>query len=341
MDTTRFLTLIKEGLMIDVRSPKEFEQGHIPNAINIPLLSDEERHEVGMIYTHASAEKAFIRGLELVGPKLAYFYSRIKELSANNGTTGLPLGIYCWRGGMRSNHMANLLRMWGYEVYVLKGGYKAYRKAFCDLLDTYSWQFRLLGGFTGCGKTEVLAWLAEKGEQVIDLEAIAGHKGSVFGHLGMRGQPTSEMVENHLHHLLRSFNPAKPVWIEAESCRIGNVQLPDSFFNRMKQAPLYLYEIPFENRIERLCREYGGFDKEDLATAFRKIERRLGLERTRQALSALDSGDLKSAAAIALVYYDRSYEYSLKEQQNSHVYALRMDMDDPEKGAQNLIEFVN
>lgn len=339
MQTDEFIKRMETGILIDVRSPKEFKQGHIPGAINMPLLEDDERSEIGTLYTKQSAETAILRGLELVGPKLASFYKKIQALQFHKEKKAI--GVYCWRGGVRSNNMAALIRMWGYDVFVLEGGYKAYRKSMEDLLTHHSWNFRLLGGFTGCGKTDVLRQLVSLNEQVIDLEALANHKGSAFGHLGMSEQPSSEMFENNIHAILRTMNPEKPVWVEAESCRIGHVQIPDLFFNRMKQAPLYFYEIPYEKRIDRLCREYGSYAKPDLIDAFCKIMRRLGGDRTQDAIRAIESGQLKDAVSIALAYYDRSYEKSLSDQGNPAVYKISMHDDDPKGGAHRLVSFQN
>lgn len=340
MQTDEFIIQMKTGILIDVRSPKEFKQGHIPGAINMPLLEDDERSEVGTLYTKQSAETAILRGLELVGPKLASFYKKIQELQLHHKEKRL-IGVYCWRGGMRSNNMAALIRMWGYEVLVLEGGYKAYRKSMVDLLALHRWNFRLLGGFTGCGKTDVLRVLVDMNEQVIDLEALANHKGSAFGHLGMAEQPSSEMFENNIHAILRTMDPEKPIWIEAESCRIGHVQIPDLFFNQMKKAPLYFYEIPYGKRIDRLCREYGSFAQPALIDAFYKIMRRLGGDRTQEAIRAIESGQLKEAVSIALAYYDKSYEKSLNDQGNPAVYTISMDDDDPKRGAKRLVSFQN
>lgn len=340
MQPNIFIEQMNRAILIDVRSPGEYRQGHIPGAVNVPLLDDDERKEIGTLYVQKSRQEAVERALVIVGPKLAAFNEEFKRIrKAQETNADLPFGVYCWRGGMRSNSMVWLMRTCGYEAFILDGGYKAFRNEQIRLLCNYSWRFRLLGGMTGCGKTEVLHFLRMKGEQVIDLESLASHRGSAFGHLGLEEQPTSEMFENLLCKVLLTLNPSKPVWIEAESCRIGKVQIPEWFFTRMKNAPLFIYEIPYEQRVERLYREYGSFPHSCLIRGFEKITRRLGSERTREAIEAIGRNDLKKAAAIALAYYDKSYKKSLKDQGNPIVYKVTIADDDPKTGADSLLSF--
>ncbi|MGE4332621.1 MAG: tRNA 2-selenouridine(34) synthase MnmH, partial [Macellibacteroides sp.] len=186
-----FLEQSKTGIMIDVRSPSEFEAGHIPGARNLPLFSDNERAEIGTRYVQYGKDNAVERGLEIVGPKLAGF---VKQ--ARLWADGTPIYMYCWRGGMRSGSMAWLFRTAGLTTYLLSGGYKAYRNSFAQLLEAHPWQLLILGGPTGCGKTEVLHQLQRMEQQVIDLEGLAHHKGSAFGSLGETAQPSTEQFTN-------------------------------------------------------------------------------------------------------------------------------------------------
>src|SRR5688572_7713033 len=210
----RFLDLAKQYPVIDVRSPAEYNHAHIPGAINIPLFTDEERKIVGTTYKQKSREEAIKVGLEFFAPKMKKMVEEVESvvrssetgthlsdrLSTNNSRLPTPdsrLLIYCWRGGMRSAGVAWLMDLYGFKVYTLAGGYKKFRNY---VLDTFKlpFNFKILSGYTGSGKTETLKALVEKGEKVIDLEKLACHKGSAFGNIGMPRQPTQEMFENLL-----------------------------------------------------------------------------------------------------------------------------------------------
>lgn len=337
---TDFLAESANGLLIDVRSPEEYRRGHLPGAQNLPLFTDQERSEIGTLYVQNSREEAIERGLELVGPKMIFFIRSVKQMLAERQfamDAKPPICLYCWRGGMRSNSMGWLLRMYGFSVFVLEGGYKSYRAGLAQLLQASSWKFRMLGGLTGCGKTDLLRQLTLRGKQVLDLEGLAEHRGSAFGHLGQSDQPSCEMFENRIHHCLRNFDPAQPVWVEAESQQIGRVHIPDVLFSKMQTAPLYLYEIPLAYRIRRLCQEYGHFEAEKLEMAFRKIEKRLGAERMRTAIGYVQNGRMDKAAEIALAYYDKSYSKSLSTQQNITIKKLIAETDDPDRNVHYLL----
>lgn len=303
-----FLSQAINGVLIDVRTPLEYEQGHIPEAVNIPIFNNDERAEVGTIYTKQSPEAAIERGLEIVGPKMARFVKEVRTLAKNK-----PLFLYCWRGGMRSASMAWLMRTAGMSAVILTGGYKSYRQGFKELIEGKSWEFIIIAGMTGSGKTDVLHALSEEGEQVLDLEGLANHKGSVFGHLGQKNQPSTETFVNRIHQAMNSFSPDRPVWLECESATIGAVTIPDFFFLKMKEGRIVYYEIPREERLKRLVSEYGVFSTELLESAFLRIKKRLGLENTKKAISLLNEDNLKDAASIALAYYDKSYSKSLAD----------------------------
>ncbi|HLG04366.1 MAG TPA: tRNA 2-selenouridine(34) synthase MnmH, partial [Bacteroidia bacterium] len=202
--------LAKKGVLpvIDVRSPGEFAHGHIPGAINLPLFSDEERAKVGTVYKKDGREQAILLGFELVGPKMADFSRKGMELAVAK-----RILVHCWRGGMRSGVVAWVFETVGLEVFTLQKGYKAYRNFVLKEFEK-PLNLRIVGGETGTGKTEILHALRKKGEQVIDLEAIAAHRGSAFGALGQPAQPTSEQFENDLHHAISELDPAKIIWIE-------------------------------------------------------------------------------------------------------------------------------
>ncbi len=288
--------------LLDVRTPEEYAQGHIPGAINFPLFRGEERAEVGVLYKQESPERALLRGLELVGPKLADFVRKAVVLAG-----GKPLALHCWRGGKRSASMAWLLELAGLEVVVLEGGYKAYRRRVLAALEEPVWSFLVLSGKTGSGKTAVLHQLEDLGAQVVDLEGLACHRGSAFGALGMPPQPTTEHFANLLYEELSKLDPSRPVWLENESRSIGRVFLPDGFWRSMLRSPKCVIDRPQEVRVRRLLQDYAGFSKEELRTAFLKIAKRLGGLRLKKALRAIEEGKLETAARLALEYYDKAY----------------------------------
>ncbi len=292
----------RQRLLLDVRTPAEYARGHIPGAINFPLFENEERAEVGTLYKQQSPQAALERGLELVGPKMAGFVRRARELAE-----GRPLTLHCWRGGKRSGSMAWLLELAGMNVSVIKGGYKAYRRKILAMLENPPWRLVMLSGKTGSGKTEVLRELKKRGAQVVDLEELANHRGSAFGALGMPAQPSTEHFANLLYEALAGMKPDQPVWVENESRSIGRVFLPEGFWHAMLRAPKFVLEVSDDARIRRLLRDYAVFSGEELYASFEKIARRLGGLRLKQAGEALRAGDYATAARIALAYYDKAY----------------------------------
>ncbi|WP_417154102.1 tRNA 2-selenouridine(34) synthase MnmH [Rikenella microfusus] len=326
-----FLDESRHGVLIDVRSPGEYRAGHIPGAESLPLFSDAERAEVGTIYTRVGRNEAVERGLEIVGPKMAGFVRTARTLAA-----GKTLYVYCWRGGMRSGSMAWLLRTAGMPAVVLEGGYRAYRRSFAGLLASKPWRMIVVGGFTGCGKSDVLRAMAEKGEQVLDLEALANHKGSVFGALGQQEQPTTEEFINRIHHVFRSLDPSRTVWVEGESQTIGHVTVPVELFRMMQAAPLVLFSLDRAARLRRLVAEYGGFPADELAGAFGKIAKRLG-DGYPRALQCLRAGRIEEAATVAMNYYDKCYTRSIGRENRSFTEFF-MPEDDPARAAELLIE---
>jgi tRNA 2-selenouridine synthase len=225
---------------------------------------------------------------------------------------GKDVYVYCWRGGMRSAAVAWLLDLYGFTVYTLAGGYKAFRN---HVLQTFEipFSFRILGGYTGSGKTEVLNQMEKEGAVTIDLEQLACHKGSAFGSFKMPPQPTQEMFENLLALELRKKYDTgghvtdQAIWLEDESQRIGNLNLPTPLWNTMRTAPLYFLEIPFEERLNHITEEYGACDREKLIEAVQRIRQRLGGLEAGNAISFLEEGRLREAFGILLQYYDKRY----------------------------------
>lgn len=314
-----FLQQSKTHLVLDVRSEGEFNYGHIPNAINLPLFNNDERKLVGTAYKKQSKNEAILLGLDLVGKKMADFIRFVQPLIKEQ-----KVFVHCWRGGMRSGSMAWLLNLFGYKVFVLQGGYKSYRH---HVLNTIAQRFSyiVLGGRTGSGKTEVLHELKKIGEQVIDLESLAHHKGSAFGALGQEPQPSTEEFENLLAEELKTFDATKKVWLEDESKTIGKVFLDLNFWNRIRLSSLYVIDLPIEVRVKKLVREYGNFSEEDLKTSFVKIVKRLGTEQCQKAIDAVEEKNFSTAANIALNYYDKAYDkgISLKETQAIFRFAFK------------------
>lgn len=330
-----FLKEAEKYPVVDVRTPSEFDQGHIPGAINMPIFSNEERAVVGTLYKKQGRNAAVLKGLEFVGPKMADFAREANRIAEDNKVL-----VHCWRGGMRSGSMAWLFRTVGLRATVLDGGYKAYRASFRKMLEEQEWRFIVIGGPTGGGKTEVLKELEKQGEQMLDLEGLANHKGSAFGALGEAEQPTSEQFENDIHARFQRYNPERIIWVEGESHSIGKVYIPDNLFEMLMKAPLVMYNIDRNLRVERLVRDYGCFDKELLVQSVLKIEKRLGGDRTREALKALEKSDYHTVADITLQYYDKGYAKSLAKR-NKPILVLEETTDEPEKVARKLIEEFN
>lgn len=301
----KFLELSKTEPIIDVRSPGEYEHAHIPGALSLPLFSNEERAEIGTIYKQRGRVKAVQRGLEIVGPKLGGFAKFALALKSDN------ILIHCWRGGMRSSSMAWLLEQVGIECSLLTGGYKSYRG---HVLKSFEKPLKivLLGGYTGSGKTDLIKLLKEQGEQVLDLEGLACHKGSAFGAIGQGDQPSGEYFENLLSLEVEALDGEKVVWIEDESRNVGKVFIPEALWSRMRQSPLVRVEASFETRMERLMRDYGCYPVDLLSASIKKIEKRLGYDKCKLALDACERGDIATAAQISLLYYDKAYGNQLE-----------------------------
>lgn len=249
--------------IIDVRSPAEFAEDHLPGAVNWPVLDDAERAEVGTIYTQVSTFEARKRGAALVSRNIA------RHLEAH--VAGLPRDwrplVYCWRGGQRSGSLSIVLAQIGFRTHQLQGGYKAFRALVRDELATLParLQWQVLGGRTGSGKTLLLQALAAQGAQVLDLEDLAAHRGSVLGGLPDRPQPSQKRFETLLWQALRGFDPARPVFVERESRRIGRLQLPESMLPALHGSPhQWRIDMPLDARVALLQGEYA-FLMTDLA----------------------------------------------------------------------------
>lgn len=266
-----FLAARTDRVVLDVRSPGEYAQGHIPGAVSFPLFDDLERARVGTVYKQQGKEEAMLLGLKIVGPKMEKFVRQARKLAPHR-----RLAVHCWRGGQRSGSMAWLFRQSGFDVVTLLGGYKNYRRHLLDAFEQIAFPMIVIGGQTGSGKTKVLRELQRLGEQIIDLEALAHHKGSAFGAIGELPQPTVEQFENDLFEAMIPLDPGRRVWLENESRSIGRVFVPEGFWRHFKASPLYNIEVPSECRIQNLVDDYTGFSSEELEEAFLRIEKKTG-----------------------------------------------------------------
>jgi len=309
--------------IIDVRSPSEYRSGHVPGAFNLVLFSDQERSEIGTIYKQQGKISAVNKGLEIVGPKMNRLVSEVEE---RFGT--LPdrkLVLYCWRGGMRSESVEWLLKLVGWEILRIKGGYKSWRRWVLEGLDRPR-PWIVLTGLTGSGKTDILRKLKEKEEQVIDLEKLAAHKGSSFGSLGEKDQPTVEHFENLLFYEILHLKSAETfTWIEDESRNIGKVILPEKLWFQLHHSPVIQLLASKEYRVRRLVKEYGIFPPTDLAQAILRLQKKLGGLCTQQLLQALEAHRLEEVAASLLDYYDKTYWTGFQRQQGNVVAKVEVD----------------
>ena len=303
--------------IIDVRSPNEYSQGHWPGAINIPLFSDTERDTIGKSYKKESRLKAIFIGLKVTLPKTTKLLELILDLTCKQDEGNKSLRIYCWRGGMRSSAFAWLARTIGIKTNLLKGGYKNYRKWVLNQFEI-DLPIRLIGGKTGTRKTDLLKYINNENIYVIDLEGTANHRGSSFGSLGLKKQPSTQQFENALAESISEFQKsnAMEIWIEAESPNLGKCRIPNSLYKKMKQAPILEIIKTKNERIDNLVNVYSQNSQNELKDAVERISRRLGPQRTKEALDAIEKKEWSKACNAMLDYYDRCYEYELAKTKN-------------------------
>jgi tRNA 2-selenouridine synthase len=331
-----FLNLSTSLPILDVRSPCEFNHAHIPGAYSIPLFSDEQRAVIGTTYVKESRQSAVDIGLNYFSERMKIIPGEIeniittlklKDVSSSSALGTGELLIHCWRGGMRSEAVAWLMNLYGYKVYLLSGGYKAFRKWVLSQFEM-NYSLKILGGFTGSGKTEVLKEMQRRGKSVINLEELANHKGSAFGALGEKPQPTHEMFENilgmelwrikknNINAIENTDNNTTEIWIEDESIHIGKVGIPQKFWELMRNSPLYFLEIPFDERLNYIVNTYGAFDKKELIECILKIQKRLGGLDAKNAIQFVSQNNMREGFAILLKYYDKQYSKSLQTRKN-------------------------
>jgi tRNA 2-selenouridine synthase len=313
--------------IIDVRSPSEFALDHIPGAINLPVLSDAQRAEVGTIYVQQSRLLARRIGAAHVARNIA---DHLEGGLADKPGAYAPL-IYCWRGGQRSNAMATVLDQVGWRVSLVKGGYKTWRREVTAALYDAEPDLRLvlLDGNTGSGKTEILARLGDMGLQILDLEHLAGHRGSLFGALPGQGQPSQKMFESRLMEALGRLDPARPIVVEAESSKIGERMIPPMPWKAMLAAPCITLNVPIAARARYLVSAYRDIieDQAALEETLVRLPGRHGRKRLAEWLELARAGDFETlAGALMSDHYDPAYQRSRRE--DDHRCLGVVDVDD-------------
>ena len=318
--------------LADVRTPAEFTQGHIPGAFNLPLFSNEERVRVGITYKQEGREAAILLGFDLTGNKWSGFIQQALHFAP-----GKKIAVHCWRGGMRSAAMAWALDLYGFDVYLVQGGYKSYRQwALRQFEQPYPlW---VIGGMTGSGKTKTLQQLNRLGEQVIDLEDLAQHQGSSYGTLNRLQQPTQEQFENELATQLSALDPQRKIWVEDESRNIGRCQLPKPFWTNIQDAFVFDLQVPPEQRVEALVKEYGSLDKEFLVECTERIRKRLGTEQTKNAIIAIREDRMADFIRWVLVYYDKAYRKGLDSRAPHKIISTPVNNTDADRNARQLLK---
>jgi tRNA 2-selenouridine synthase len=304
-------SLLFTHLPVDVRTPLEYAEDHIPGAINVPLLSNEERVEIGTLYKESGSFPARNRGLELTAHRMPAMVATIAGAAA-----GRPILVYCWRGGLRSKTVATILELTGYRAVQLTGGYKAFRNHIASYFEPFRppGPLVVIHGMTGIGKTPFLLGLRSDNFKVIDLEGLAGHRGSAFGELGLVQNLSQKRFETLLWDSFRQASPGKPVIVEGESKRIGRLSLPGNVYEVMLESAKVWCDASLETRISRLIAEYGRPDyRAGMEEALQRIRKRLGGDKYAEIAGYLQQWDLEPfTAELIKHYYDKVY-YKTRE----------------------------
>ena len=326
IDIIKNWTEITADMIIDVRSPSEYAEDHILGAVNMPVLNNEERAEVGTIYKQINAFQARRYGGALVARNISrHILTNLQNMSVEFK----PL-IYCWRGGQRSNSFARICSDIGWRTYVLEGGYKAYRRNVLKGLENDAPKIKpiLISGPTGTGKTRLLHYIKEEGAQILDLEALANHRGSLLGLTPGETQPNQKYFETKLHNEIMFLDFNKPVFIEAESSKIGELQIPQPLFKIMKSAPLIEIEMSTQNRAEFLIKEYVYLQShpQSLYKLFDAMVYRHGVKKTDHWRLLADKKDWQELAIELITFhYDPAYKGSSMRKDRLTDYVLKLD----------------
>lgn len=321
VETTHFSeALLDTHVLVDVRTPLEYEEDHIPGAINVPLLSNEERVIIGCIHKHDGPHAARKHGLELTASRFPAIVATIANQAVNR-----PVLVYCWRGGLRSKTVTTILGLTGYNATQLAGGYKAYRNSVSAFFSPFQppGPLVVLHGLTGVGKTTLLHLLAERGHTTIDLEGLAQHRGSAFGALGLNQSLSQKQFESLLWCAFRTCPPGQPIFVEGESRRIGALSLPGTLYDVMREGSKIWCEATVETRVARLLAEYGKEEyREGMAAALMRISKKLGGDAYRELADHLEQWHLEPfMAGLLKCYYDRVY-YKTKNWQEDRLISL-------------------
>ncbi|HHU76708.1 MAG TPA: tRNA 2-selenouridine(34) synthase MnmH [Firmicutes bacterium] len=329
---------LQQPVFVDIRSPGEFSRGTIPGSINLPLLDDQEREIIGFIY-RKDQQKARLEGLSLVSPKLPELAGRIKNISK----LGTPI-LYCWRGGMRSKSLHTLLtEIMDFNLYRLRGGYQAYRRFILGQLKRYTLPMPLfvLNGLTGTGKTEILKLMEKQGLPVLDLEGLARHRGSAFGHLGLGKPRYQKDFDGLLWNHLQKFKASPYLLVEGEGKRIGSIHLPDFLYRAILEGNHILVTAPLEKRVERLLGEYTPQTEEEIEIVIKAIgslKKNLGDKTAKQFISLARKKDFSELVTqLCQKYYDRLYKDARPE---NTPFILKIESVNPRGAALAIKNFI-
>lgn len=327
-------SLLATHLVVDVRTPLEYEDDHIPGAINVPLLSNEERVEIGTLYKQTGPHEARVRGLALTAHR---FPAMVAEIAGS--AAGRPILVYCWRGGLRSKTVVTILELTGFIAVQLQGGYKSFRSHVAACFGPFRppGPLVVLHGMTGIGKTSFLLGLTGKDFSVVDLEGLACHRGSAFGELGLTQDLTQKRFETLLWDAFRRLPHGKPVIVEGESKRIGKVSLPGDMYEVMKESIKVWCEASLETRVGRLIAEYGRPEyREEMEVALLRIKKRLGGEKYAEIAGFLFRWEMEPfMSELIRNYYDKVY-YKTRDWREDFTLSL----EDYGKAERELTEFL-
>ncbi|MBS4032488.1 MAG: tRNA 2-selenouridine(34) synthase MnmH [Clostridiales bacterium] len=339
LSVEQFLENMNQYFIVDVRSPLEYAEASIPGAVNIPLFDDQERAVVGTTYKQEGTDQAKMVGLSLVSPRLPKMVEKIISAAA-----GREIVLYCWRGGMRSRSIFTLLEALGYPVLQLVGGYKAFRRRVNKFLNdaTVNVPVIVLNGLTGVGKTLVIKELQQMNAPALDLEAMANHRGSAFGSVGL-GKPRSQKDFEALLFLeIHKCKDAPFLIVEGEGKCIGSVVIPEFFYQAMLDGQHILLETGLETRVERIVDEYRNVsveNTEDLATAVLALQKRLGKNKCEELAEQVRQGEFHYAATcLCTEYYDSYYKDSRRRHGD---YLAVINVDDVSHGAKEVVAVIN
>ncbi len=324
----------EKKILVDIRSPQEFEEFHIPGAVNVPLFENEEKKLIGYVYRNKGVEKAKELGEEIARRKLEEFYRKFRELKEKYGN----VIVYCWRGGMRSQGMCEAMSSMGLDLLRLRGGYRAYRQFILKDMERImrNIKFLVLTGKTGVGKTKVLRELKRRGYPVLDLEDLAKDRGSVFGSVGIRSQVSQKMFDSLLYEELRSIGEGL-VFVEDESRRIGNLYIPDPVWEKKNEGIYIEIKASLERRVENILEDYTSEEgwEEEALEAVKKIRKYLGPQRFEYLMEKFGEKDYREIVRFLIEeYYDKKYRQFGEP-------AFEVDCDDLNRCVERLEEIYN